>query len=41
MVTPEINIISNSFWSVHGRFKPFTIFTPVVDVSTAQQQAVV
>jgi hypothetical protein len=27
--------------SAHGRVKPFTVFTPVVGVSTAQQQAVV
>ena len=27
--------------SAHGRVKPFITFTPVVDVSIAQQQAVV
>jgi hypothetical protein len=27
--------------SAHGRVRPFTVFTPVVGVSTAQQQAVV
>jgi len=27
--------------SAHGRVKPFIAFTPVVGVSTAQQQAVV
>jgi len=27
--------------SAHGRVRPFIVFTPVVGVSTAQQQAVV
>ena len=38
---PRINVLSDSARSAHGRVKPFIAFTPVVGVSTAQQQAVV
>jgi hypothetical protein len=40
-MTPEIIAFDGSFWSGHGRVKPFITFTPVVDVSISQQQEVV
>ena len=38
---PSLQRLSDSTRSAHGRVKPFIAFTPVVGVSTAQQQAVV
>ena len=38
---PSHRRLLDSTRSAHGRVKPFTVFTPVVGVSTAQQQAVV
>ena len=38
---PSHRRLLDSARSAHGRVRPFTVFTPVVGVSTAQQQAVV
>ena len=38
---PSLHCLLDSTRSAHGRVRPFIAFTPVVDVSIAQQQAVV